>query len=497
MKAINFNKIVLLLLGLVVFNACVEDDDFDTPNTSLVEPTLDAPVITIDQLFDLYEQDFLGFIDDLGLDPNNPGDADEIEEARENYRYSLENDDNFISGYVVSNDEAGNFFEELIIQNNANQGSAGVRVMIDVNPLFVRYQFGQLVYIKLIDLHIGISNGVLTLGKTENLEKIPRPQENDFIFRSPQVEEIVPTEITFDQLDSSLENVFVRLNNVQFNRDLVLGDDPVSYAGEPEDEFDGERLLESCDENGSSIIVSTSTFADFKSLPLPTGQGSISGILTNDFFGEVFNLAINTPEDIEFGGIENRCDPLLISCGTAASAGPNNLFADDFEGQSTFQPISGNGWTNYIQEGTETWEAYTSGGSNASQGISARVGAFQSGDDSSIAWLITPQIDLDANPGATLQFETSNSFSDGSILELLISNDWDGTEAGVTSATWGILTDAYITQDSDSFSQWFESGIVDLSCASGQVYIAFKYTGSGQSDFDGTYELDFVSIDAQ
>ena len=71
----------------------------------------------------------------------------------------------------------------------------------------------------------------------------------------------------------------------------------------------------------------------------------------------------------------------------------------------------------------------------------------------------------------------------------MFSNDWDGTIDGVLSATWGVLPAAYVVQDSDSFSSWFESGIVDLSCGSGKIHIAFKYTGSGDSANDGTYEL--------
>jgi hypothetical protein len=82
-------------------------------------------------------------------------------------------------------------------------------------------------------------------------------------------------------------------------------------------------------------------------------------------------------------------------------------------------------------------------------------------------------------------------------MEVLFSSDWDGTEAGINTATWGILSDAYVTQDDDFFGDWFDSGIVDLSCATGQIYIAFKYVGSGIAAFDGTYELDNVSIDAQ
>jgi hypothetical protein len=59
------------------------------------------------------------------------------------------------------------------------------------------------------------------------------------------------------------------------------------------------------------------------------------------------------------------------------------------------------------------------------------------------------------------------------------------------------LPAAYIVQDSDYFGTWFNSGNVDLSCAEGTMYIAFKYNGSGHADFDGSYELDDIRIDSQ
>ena len=40
MKTLKINKLILLLVGLVVFNGCVEDDDFNTPDTSVVEPSI-------------------------------------------------------------------------------------------------------------------------------------------------------------------------------------------------------------------------------------------------------------------------------------------------------------------------------------------------------------------------------------------------------------------------------------------------------------------------
>lgn len=477
MKTMNLNKILLLLLSVVVFNACVQDDDFDTPNISIEEPTLDGPIVTISSIAGQVQQ--------------------AIDDGDSTVTFEFDGASNYMEGYVISTDEGGNFFEEIILQDKLENPTAGIKVLLDVNPLFTRYEVGRKIYIKLNALSAGISNGVLTIGagSGNDIEKIPAFIEDATIFRSAETGTLVPLPLAINEFSDSKTNLYIQLQNVQFNRDDVLGDNPLTFAAEPSDNFDGERVLESCT-SSSTTIFSTSTFADFKALQLPSMSGSMNVILTKNFFGDTFNVNVNSPEDIMFTNTE-RCDPIELECGLAATTGANNLFEDDFEGQSTNSLISGNGWTNFIEAGSEGWEAYSQTGTNSSQGISARVGSFNSGDDSNVAWLITPQIDLNANTGITLNFETSNSFSDGSTMQVLFSYDWDGTEGGVTSATWGIVSDAYITQDSDFFGDWFESGNVGLSCGTGPMYIAFKYIGSGQADFDGTYELDFVSIDAQ
>jgi len=477
MKTMNINKILLLLISVVVFNGCVQDDDFETPNVTIVEPILDGPKVTINSV------------------------AGEVQQAINNgdnsVTFEFDNASDYMEGYVISTDEGGNFFEEMIIQDKLENPTVGIKVLIDVNPLFTKYEVGRKIYIKLNGLTAGFTNGVLTIGVNSNnqAEKIPASQEDSTIFRSAESGTLVPLPLALNEFTNSKTNLYIQLQNVQFNRNDVLGEVPLTFAAEASDEFDGERILESC-ESSSTTIFSTSTFADFKSLQLPSMSGSMNVILTKNFFGDAFNVNINTPEDITFTTTD-RCDPIELECGLADTTGSNNLFEDDFEGQTINSLISGNGWTNFIESGSEGWEAYTQSGTNASQGISARVGSFNSGDLSTIAWLITPQIDLDANTETTLNFETSTSFADGSIMEVLFSNDWDGTEAGITSASWGIISDAYIAQNSDFFGDWLQSGNVDLSCGSGQIYIAFKYSGSGEADFDGTYELDLISIDAQ
>ncbi|WP_299150870.1 DUF5689 domain-containing protein [uncultured Dokdonia sp.] len=467
MKTIKLTHVFAAIIALLTITSCVQDDDFATPDLTATNPVLDGEVISVSALRNLFLQE---------------GETVDLTESTQ-----------YVEGFVISSDESGNWFEEIIIQDNATAPTAGVRILIDESPLFTYYEIGRKIFVKLGGLHLGESNGVLTLGVTNNLEKIPAPLQFDYLQRSATVETIVPVETTISNLSEDLENIFIKLTDVQFAKEEVI-DESLTYAGEPLDEFDGERTIFSC-ATEQTLILSTSTFANFKSIALPTGRGSISGVLTRNFFGEDFNLAINDRNDVVFDQAE-RCDPVEIDCGVADAAGSTILFEDFFETQATNSPISGNGWTNYQQEGSETWEAYSSGGQNASLGISARVGSFQSGDDATIAWLITPMLDLQANTGETLQFMTSNSFSDGSTLDLLFSSDWDGTEATIATATWDVLPAGVIVDDGDFFGDWIDSGIVDLSCIESNGYVAFRYSGSGDADFDGTFELDEIQINA-
>ncbi len=491
MKTIKITQFFAAISALVILAGCVNDDDFSIPDLTVQEPQINGEVITITALSNLYAQAVAGEADDLGIDPN---DEDAIADLRGSFRLELGDTTQYIVGFVISSDEAGNWFEELIIQDSAVNPTSGVRFLIDEAPLFTFYEVGRKVFIKLENLFVGDSNGVLSLGFTDNLDKVPAPLQFDYVQRSPIVETIVPVETTIADFNDNLENIFIELTDVQFIKDQVINQS-LSFAGEPLDEFDGERTLISCASN-QTVILSTSTFSSFKSVALPSGRGSIQGVLTRNFFGETFNLVINDPSDISFDADAQRCDPVEIDCGIAASAGPTVLFEDFFETQNTNTIISGNGWTNYQEAGTETWEAYTSGGTNASLGISARVGSFNSGDAATIAWLVTPQIDFTAQDGETLQFKTSNSFSDGSTLELLFSSDWDGNPANIPSATWDVLSAAEIVSDDDFFGDWIDSETVDLSCVESAGYIAFRYVGRGDSNFDGTYELDEIEVNA-
>jgi hypothetical protein len=475
MKKLNKNLLFVLLFGfLLSFVSCVEDDDFDTPQFEQTPPEIEGTIISLSTLEGALAQ------------------SDNMQSP-----FTFEETNTYAEAYVVSSDESGNFFRELIVQDQPENPSFGIAIQLNASPLFTKFEFGRKIYIQLDGLSVGrrIGNApMLGIKDGTDVGLIPEAFLDEVLIRDTLVADIVPQPLQLSELSFAQVNTYSELTDVQFSSQYFFPDRTTSYASEPFDEFDGERVLESC-LSPFELIFSTSSFADFKGLSLPPGSGSIKGILTRDFFGEFFTFYINTPEDVDMVG--ERCDPLVFSCGLASTPATNVLIDVDFEDQNTNSPVNIAGWTNFVETGTQPWEAFESNSANSSLGISARVGSQNSGDDNTISWLITPELSIESNSRITFEFKTSNSFSDASILEVLYSSNWDGTEEGVTTADWGDVTDASIVSDDQFFGDWVSSGLIDMSCFDGDGYIAFKYTGSGDENKDGTYELDDILISVE
>lgn len=457
------------LLGFtLLFLSCVPDEEFGLPAAEdTVVPGTNTSLNAI-----------------LGAFYQNPDGLVTIEQ------------DYIFEAYVVSSDEAGNFYKELVIQDRPQNPVAGINIKLNMNSYFQYFNFGRKVYIKAKGLSIANMNGVPTMGiaNGRKIDNIPQSKITDHVVRSGEVAEIVPLTVEALEFSDRLENLFVKVENVQFSSFLVNPQEPFTYASAGNDEFDGERLIESC--NGDfPFVLSTSTYADFKGFPLPSGSGSIQGVLTRDYYDEFYTIYLNSPDDLDFSN-NKRCDPAILNCGIAETVGSKILFSEDFTSQTNNKPVKGNGWTNYIEEGSKPWEAFTATGANASLGRSARMRPGGSGDYKSVSWLISPKINFAKNTGEFLNFKSSTSFANGSLLDVLISTNWDGNEENFRMASWKILSAAYLAQNSDYFGDWISSGYVDLSCVEGEGHIAFRYTGSDLANYNGVYELDDIIIGA-
>ncbi|WP_029033922.1 DUF5689 domain-containing protein [Salinimicrobium terrae] len=462
-------KRILPFLSLLILSACAPEDDYSIPESSVdpgVETNMDLQAVL--GLFFQDQERVVTFDQDLILE-----------------------------AYVVSSDEAGNFYKELVVQDKPQDPTAGINIKVNMGSYYQFYNFGRKIYINLNGLSVGLANGVAALGVAEGQQivNIPQSMVSHHLTRSSEVVEIEPKVIQASEFNDNLENLYVQINNVQFNKLLTDPQRTATYAAEQNDEFDGERLVESC-KGDFPFILSTSTYADFAALKLPSGSGNVRGILTRDFYDELYTIYMNFPGDIDFGK-SPRCDPEVVDCGLATSTGSKILFEDDFSSQKNNKPVEGKGWKNIIQEGSRAWEAFTASGANASLGRSARMRPSGSGDSRSISWLITPKINFDTNSGEVLSFKTSTSLANGSFMEVLISTNWDGMEENLLEAEWKILPSAYVAQNNDFFGDWISSGLVDLSCISGKGHVAFRYTGSDHSYYNGIYELDDVMITAE
>lgn len=450
MKKFNLNPIAVFLVSLVLLTGCVEDDNFDVPTgiAGITEyPNADAQFNSLSAV--------------LGNFGTGNGDPVTYEEA------STTVTEKYTEGYVVSSDEGGNFYKQLVIQDAPENPTAAIVVQVDKNPMFTQYEFGRKVYIKLNGLSVGEDNGVIQLGRLEGdqLERIPSTVVVQHVLRSAEVATIVAKEVSISDFNDALESQYIKLNNMQFNSNLVVGN-TTTFASEPNDSFDGERTLESCD-TGGSVILSTSTFSDFKGLNLPANRGSIEGVLTRDFFDDFYTIYINSPEAINFDNAL-RCDP---------------LFEDDFSAGNL------NKWTPFNVTGTQEWYYNSFGNPSDSATMSGFSGGAQTNED----WLISLPIDLSSVPSAFLTFQTVKRY-DGNDIEVFYATDYAGGDP-TTDGTWVALSPTLDT-NTGSWSSWTDSGLLDVSAAAGgNLFIAFKYTSTSSSA--ATWEVDNIKISAE
>ena len=461
MKAL---KLIPVLITLTVGLACVADDQFDAPDTTTLEPQINGTIIDIDAV--------LGFL----AQAQAAGDSE--------FTFAIDSD-NYVSGYVVSNDEAGNFFETLILQDSPQLPTAGIKVLIDQSPLFTSFELGRKVYVKLAGLTVGISNGVAALGIGGGafVAKISAAKIGDVLIRGTEVATITPMEVAMADFADEYENLFIRLTDVQFSRNQVLGQNPVTFAGEDSDEFDGTRFLESC--AGGGVIVSTSTFASFKGLLLPKGRGYLDGILTRDFFDDFYTIRINQPSNIVFSNDVARCDPDVTNC-TTPSGGGTSFFSENFDGYSSITQLEDARWSLVNTSGGEAqWEFGNFSGNQYMQ-----ITAFGSGENSIESWLITPAINMSEQTAEELTFKVQASFDNGTALTVLFATDFKGDP---TLATWNLLDAVIPVGPGDGFGDFITVGPINVSCLEAVTHFAFLYTGS-KTGPSTRYHIDNVVV---
>ena len=466
MKKIKFRTFAAVIITCLVTVACVQDDDFTIPSSigneenenltnllSRIEAG-EVQLITIDQLK-------AQFISD-----------DEATEITSEIA---------VKGYVSSSDATGNFYKEFFIQDAAEDATSAIKISLNQVESYNQFNMGREVYIYLKDLYLGEANGgdgVYTIGGDMNsdgeVEALTANEVPMYLFRSENSYTIVPKAVS--ALSSNDVGIFVTLNDVEFTTSGV-GQPYVS----PTDDYDTQRTIQRCTGfNYSTFLMETSAFASFKNEILPSGGGSISGVVSKDYYGDNLVLVLNTSDDVLMDG--SRCELLDINDFT-------EIISEDFQSAIHNTNLDFPGWTNFAEEGAWVWRERVYSGNGYTE-----FSTYNSPDDVNIAWLISPGVDLDAQENEFLNFKMAQHHlqSDLNTAEVFISTDFDGSN--VLEATW-ISVSANLPSQSNSWYQFVDSGLIDLSSYSGTLHVAFKVTGSGTDQtLDGAYQLDDFTI---
>jgi len=248
----NMNKIskiiavLLIVLGTAFLGGCIKGD-LDTPPVLTPNANLTSNM-SLTGLYKFYKDSMAS---SFGLIKKNI----------------------IIKGIVVANDESGNIYKALYIQDD----SAGIEMALNQTNLFSTYKLGQRVYITCQGLYLGSYGGVMELGynNANAIGQIPTTYIKTHVFLdsfpgTPPAPKLMAIPTT--ALPNAALCTLVELDSVHFS---------TADVGQPFSSSTASTSHTIQDKNGNPIILYTSNYANFAANLVPGGIGNITGILSN------------------------------------------------------------------------------------------------------------------------------------------------------------------------------------------------------------------------
>lgn len=286
----NIKYLLMLVLACSLFTGCM-DDDWDTPNAEALnkaygnQEIAETNVITIGSLKEKYES--------------------VINASTNSYEQITE--DVQIKGRVVGNDIGGNIYNEVSIDD----GTGAILICISQGGLFSYLPVGQEIVVDLKGLYIGGYGKQAEIGMPYTNAK-----GNSYVSRMSRVlwnkhfkltgvadaskvvaEEFDVSKRTKEEYFTANNGKLMTIKNVEFTN----ADGKTTFA--PSDEKDAANSVNrGLSQNGkpiatSSIVVRTSSYADFAAKQLPTGKLNITGVFTR--YRTTWQILIRDERDIQ------------------------------------------------------------------------------------------------------------------------------------------------------------------------------------------------------
>jgi hypothetical protein len=185
--------------------------------------------------------------------------------------------DKTIAGVVIADDESGQFYKTIVIQDS----TGGISVKLDGYDLYTKYPVGRQVFIKLKGLYIGdynrlieIGGGVDNSGSKPQVAGIASSLFDSYIVKGTLNNVIEPKVVKVADLNDSYQNTLIELDNFEF----AAADTLKTFADTSLNSSAVNFTIKSCD--GENIILRNSSYADFAGYNLPNGNGNITAVYT-------------------------------------------------------------------------------------------------------------------------------------------------------------------------------------------------------------------------
>ena len=282
MKSNILKTALFLALSTALFSSCASDD-YGVPSIDCVDPNITATKTVAD-------------IKSIATATATQYTSDDIIEA-----------------VVVSSDKGGNFYKKIYL--TSLDGEIGFSLAINQTDLYLDYQPGRKVFIKLKDLYVQMSHSTLAIGAlfNGNVGQIPLTTYRNHIERScktlPEVDLVNEMSLQ-DALNDANLGKLIKLKDVQFAA-AAIGQNyynPANVLGGETNHIITNNAAET-----TKLIFRTGSFAEYGSLPVSDKRGTITGILTkfnNDYqFVSRFTTDINLTEQRD-GEVNPNPDPV-------------------------------------------------------------------------------------------------------------------------------------------------------------------------------------------
>jgi hypothetical protein len=209
--------------------------------------------------------------------------------------------DIYISGYVVSSDEGGNFFKSLVVQD----ATGGIEIRVDKTGLYNEYPVGQKVFVKCSGLYIGDYGKYPQLGVLYNVTQVGRINTlllSNQIFKDslPDIKRMYqylgagyekgqPVKITSDADMAAHIGQLVMIPDCHF--DAAVAGEPLAYN---DIDFTNRTVYF----GNTSIFLRTSSYAKFKNIICQDKPFTLYGVIS--VYNSDYQFTLRTGADIDF-----------------------------------------------------------------------------------------------------------------------------------------------------------------------------------------------------